>query len=56
METAAYHLHLSPDQAQKAQAIAGDDADAVKWAQLTPENINGLYASHADLVRLAIGA
>lgn len=54
METAAYHLHLTPEEAENSIVVAGDDATDVKWMPIDLENINTLYASHSDLVKQAV--
>jgi len=51
METSAKHIHVSDAEARSMQMIAGDDAQSVQWLLLTPETVDGLYASHAVLVR-----
>lgn len=51
METTAVHVHLSPKLAAAAQPKAGSDAKAVRWMPLVDEEIDALYASHADIVR-----
>lgn len=51
METAAYHYHLVPEDAQKVVLEAGDDASDAVWMSLTPPNVDQLYASHGAMVR-----
>jgi len=54
METTAKHVHLDHGMAEKMDLQAGDDARAVRWLALTPENIRNLYASHCALVKSAL--
>jgi ADP-ribose pyrophosphatase len=54
MESAAYHFHLSSEQAAKVEMQAGDDADDAQWVTITDEFLNKMYASHSSLVRLAL--
>jgi len=54
METTAKHVHLDHETAEKMDLQAGDDARAVRWLALTPENISNLYASHCALVKSAL--
>ncbi len=54
METDAYHLHLTESEAEALKLQAGDDAAAVKWLEVTEENIATLYASHSDIVLRAV--
>ena len=54
IETTAAHLHLSEDLASKLKLEAGDDADSIQWMALTTENVGALYASHKELVKLAL--
>lgn len=55
METSAKHIHVVDDEAEKMNLVAGDDAQAVQWLPLTREAVDSLYASHATLVRAALG-
>jgi len=50
METTAKHLHLSDETAEKMNLFAGDDARAVTWLPLLPQNVHALYASHCTLI------
>ncbi len=50
METTAKHLHLSDEIADRMNLLAGDDACAVRWLPLLPENMQQLYASHCSLI------
>ncbi|MRR55937.1 MAG: NUDIX domain-containing protein [Deltaproteobacteria bacterium] len=50
METTAKHLHLSDEIADRMNLLAGDDARAVRWLPLLPENMQELYASHCALI------
>lgn len=50
METTAKHLHLPVELSEKMNLLAGDDAKAVKWLQLTPQTVHNLYASHCSLI------
>lgn len=54
METTARHVHLSDDIAGRMTLLAGDDARAVRWLELTPHTIGGLYASHCALITAAL--
>ncbi len=54
METTAKHVHLDHETAEKMDLQAGDDARAVRWLALTPENVRNLYASHCALVKSAL--
>ncbi|MBI3633199.1 MAG: NUDIX domain-containing protein [Candidatus Vogelbacteria bacterium] len=54
METIAKHKHVSPEIVARMKPEAGDDAKAVKWLPLTEENLNKLYASHGEMVRMAL--
>jgi len=54
METTAKHLHLDPEMAERMNLQAGDDARAVRWLPLKPDNIRNLYASHCALVKSAL--
>lgn len=57
IETTVSHLHLSAEQAAALRLIAGDDArpGSARWVPLTPEVIAGMYASHGNFLRLALG-
>lgn len=50
METTAKHLHLNDEIADRMNLLAGDDARAVRWLPLQPENMQELYASHCALI------
>jgi ADP-ribose pyrophosphatase len=52
METDAYHLHLPSG--IKIELNAGDDAAAVRWMELTEENVKTLYANHSNFVLRAV--
>jgi len=54
METTVRHKHLTAEQARQMNPRAGDDAQAVRWMPLTRENLDNLYASHGEFVRIAI--
>lgn len=56
METTAKHLHLSVELSDKMNLLAGDDAKAVRWLQLTPKTMHDLYASHCSLVMATLEA
>lgn len=53
METESWAVHLTPDVAGQINLQAGDDAADVKWMAVTEDNLNGLYASHSQIVRTA---
>lgn len=55
METSAYHIHLTNEQANQTLR-AGDDARDALWIDINEENLNNLYASHSELVYKAIKA
>jgi len=54
METTARVLLLNDQQAEQLTLRAGDDARAVQWMDLNPENLGNLYASHSDFVARAM--
>ncbi|QQG45202.1 MAG: NUDIX domain-containing protein [Candidatus Sungiibacteriota bacterium] len=54
METVASHKHMGSNQASTLSFRAGDDAENVLWHSLKPELITNLYASHDEIVRLAM--
>lgn len=51
METVCVHRHVSFEQAMSWKLKPGDDAKKVFRLQLTPKNIQSLYASHSEIVR-----
>lgn len=51
METEAWSVHLSAEEAATLRLQAGDDAVAARWMPVTEENMDNLYASHAKIVR-----
>ena len=53
METESWAVHLTPDVADQMKIQAGDDAGDAKWTTVTDENLNGLFASHSQIVRTA---
>lgn len=53
IETDAYHLHI-PSDVLIQLAVHEDATEETEWMELREENIDKLYASHADLVKKAI--
>lgn len=51
IESEAYHLHL---QGAGADVCGSDDAQDADWHVVTPELIDSLYASHPEMVRMAL--
>ena len=51
METEAWSVQLSAEEAATLRLQAGDDAAVARWMPVTEENMNNLYASHAKIVR-----
>ncbi|MBI2377824.1 MAG: NUDIX domain-containing protein [Deltaproteobacteria bacterium] len=56
METTVKHKHLSSSEAATMEPKAGDDAAAVAWMPLNPDNVSMLYGNHASFVQAAIDA
>lgn len=54
IETVAAHRHLSHEEAVQLTPRAGSDAKAVSWLPLTENNIQTLYANHAEFVRIIL--
>ena len=54
IETTAAHLHLSALQGDNLKLQGRDDAKTAEWYTLTPDLLVTLYASHAELVRIAL--
>ena len=54
METQVYHLHLSPEEAERIHLQAGDDAARAQWLPITPETIGSLYSNHGEFVARAV--
>lgn len=54
METDAYHLHLTNEEASGVLLKANDDAKEAKWMTCNSDAINNLYANHPYLVRQTI--
>lgn len=54
METTVKLKHLDAQTAAKMEPKAGDDANAVRWLELTPKNLDALYANHGEFVRAAM--
>lgn len=55
MESSAYHLHLTPEQAAVIEIEAGSDADAAHWAEITETLPGSMLKSHADILLLTLG-
>lgn len=53
-ETSVFHKHLSPELVRLINPKAGSDAEEVIWLPLTEGNLNNLYASHGEFIRLAL--
>lgn len=51
METDAYHLHID----NPPELIPADDADDAGWFVVDQDFLDKMYASHAELVKKAIG-
>jgi ADP-ribose pyrophosphatase len=51
IESEAYLLHLTE---ASALVMGSDDAQDARWHVVTPELVEGLYASHPEMVRLAL--
>ncbi len=54
METQAFHLHLTPDEAKELNLQKGSDAAAVEWKPITAESLGKMYASHGAFVKQAV--
>lgn len=54
METIATHCHVAPDAIDHLALQPGKGLTQVSWTVITPELINKLFASHSDLVKIAI--
>ena len=55
IETVVFHRDLGPvAPSDMKEPKGGDDAQEAAWKALTPEVINGLYASHASFVKLGL--
>lgn len=54
METQAFHLHLTPEEAQELELKKGSDAAAVEWKTITSESLEQMYASHGGFVKQAV--
>lgn len=54
METQAFHLHLTPEEAQELNLQKGSDAAAVEWKAITTESLDQMYASHGSFVKQAV--
>lgn len=55
METTAAHRHLTGDLARRADFTPQPgEVTAVEWREITPELLDDMYASHADLLRTAV--
>ena len=55
MESSAYHMHLTPEQAAAVGLEAGDDADAADWFIVDDQLANVMLKSHADILALTLG-
>ena len=54
METTVLHRHLTPVERDGLTLKAGDDARAVRWADIDENLLSSMHASHSDFVRLAV--
>lgn len=54
METQAFHLHLTPEEASKLNLQKGSDAAAVSWKEVTSESLGQMYGSHGAFVKQAV--
>ncbi|MFN8613598.1 MAG: NUDIX domain-containing protein [Vulcanimicrobiota bacterium] len=54
METQAFHLHLTDDEAKQLNLQKGSDAAAVSWAPVTAESLGQMYGSHGAFVKQAV--
>lgn len=54
METQAFHLHLTPDEAKELNLQKGSDAAHVEWKPITSESLGKMYASHGSFVKQAV--
>ena len=54
IETSAAHLHLADDVADQVELRAGDGTNSAAWYTLTPQLLEALYSSHAQLIRIAL--
>ena len=52
IETTLFHLSLSSEEAATLTLKAGSDAQDVMWLELSPENIEKLYADHPRLIQI----
>lgn len=51
IESEAYHLHL---EVASQEVYGADDAEDARWHVVTPDLVSQLYASHPEMVRLAL--
>ncbi|WP_373653161.1 ADP-ribose pyrophosphatase [Schlesneria sp. DSM 10557] len=54
METTVLHQHLSPAARAGLRLRAGDDARAVRWADVGELLLGSMHANHQDFVRMAM--
>lgn len=54
METSAFHLHLTDEEAAKLSLKEGSDATSVSWAPVTAESLGQMYGSHGAFVKQAV--
>lgn len=54
METQAFHLHLTPEEASKLQLKKGSDAAKASWEPVTAGMLSKMYASHGAFVKQAV--
>ncbi|MBS2040565.1 NUDIX domain-containing protein [bacterium] len=54
METQAFHLHLTAEEASQLDLRKGSDAAAVSWAPISAESLSEMYGSHGAFVKQAV--
>jgi ADP-ribose pyrophosphatase len=54
MESSAFHLHLTDDEAARLSLQEGSDASSVSWAPITSESLGQMYGSHGAFVKQAV--
>lgn len=54
METQAFHLHLTPEEAARLNLQKGSDAFEVGWTPVTAQSLSQMYGSHGAFVKQAV--
>ncbi len=54
IETSAYLLHVTEEESEAMELCARDDAQRVRWAPLSHDTRESLYASHPQIATLAL--